>query len=85
MEEVDRIPWLDRPDYKDLIREKQLVGQIDKEEAAACTCFAEEGYLIVPELIDSDQLDRVWAGYERFYQQNRQAFFESPIPDDPWP
>ena len=85
MGEVDRVPWLDHPDYKDLISERQLAGQIDKEEAAACTFFAEEGYLIVPELIDADLLDRAWAKYEHFYEQNRQAFFESTIPDDPWP
>ena len=83
--EVDGIPWLDRPGYKDLIREKQLAGQIDEEGAAACTFFADEGYLIVPGLIASDQLDRAWAGYEDFYQENREEFFESSIPEDPWP
>ena len=37
MGEADRIPWLDRPDYGDLIREKLLAGRIDDEEAEACT------------------------------------------------
>ena len=85
MREVDQIPWLDSPDCGDLIRQKQLAGQIDKEEALACTFFAEEGYLIIPELIDSDLLDRAWESYENFYQQNRGEFFESSIPEDPWP
>ena len=85
MDEVDRIPWLDRPEYKDLIREKQLAGQIDKEDAAACTFFADEDYLVLPGLIDEAQLDRAWGSYEDFYRENPEEFFESPIPEDPWP
>ena len=85
MGEVDSIPWLDRPDYKDLIRERRLAGKIDQEEAAACTFFADEGYLVLPGLIDSSQLDRAWESYEGFYQENREQFFGSPLPEDPWP
>ena len=95
MGEADRIPWLDRPDYGDLIREKLLAGRIDDEEAEACTFFADEGYLVLPGLdegylvlpglIDSTQLDQAWAGYEDFYQKNREGFFEGPIVEDPWP
>lgn len=85
VEKVDRIPWLDRPGYRDLIRQKKLAGQIDEEGAEACTFFAEEGYLIVSGLIDSSQLDLAWESYEDFYQRNRGQFFESPISEDPWP
>ncbi len=85
MGKADRIPWLDCPDYGALIREKLLAGRIDEEEAEACTFFADEGYLVLPGLIDSTQLDRAWAGYEDFYQKNREGFFEGPIVEDPWP
>ena len=45
----------------------------------------DEGYLVLPGLIDSTQLDQAWAGYEDFYQKNREGFFEGPIVEDPWP
>ncbi len=30
-------------------------------------------------------MDRAWESYEGFYQENREQFFESPLPEDPWP
>ena len=78
-------PWLDGPDYRDLIRRKQHTGDITAEEAGICTTFAEEGFFVAERLIAPAQVDLVWTAYERFYKDHREEFFPSRIPGDPWP
>ena len=57
--------WLDRPDARDAIDRRRRSGEIDDEQADALRFWLENGYLIVPKLIDDVTLDTTWAAYER--------------------
>jgi hypothetical protein len=56
--------WLDRPDALDQIDRKLAAGTLTDEEAAHCTHWAEQGYVILQGLIDESTLDAVWGSYE---------------------
>jgi hypothetical protein len=57
--------WLDRPDAQTEIDAKLKAGEIDETQAQACRFWIENGYLIVPGLIDDATLDAAWAAYEK--------------------
>jgi hypothetical protein len=57
--------WLDRPDAGDAIETRLKRGDIDPHQADALRFWVENGYLIVPKLIDDAMLDSTWAAYER--------------------
>jgi len=56
--------WLDLPDAETRIAQRLQSGQIDRTQAEACRFWIEHGYLIVPQLVDHQTLDRTWAAYE---------------------
>jgi hypothetical protein len=45
--------------------------------------FLEEGYLVVPEVVPADQLDRVRTAYERLIERQRVFWSRDRKPDDP--
>lgn len=60
----DQRPWLDRPDWQDLVAEKKRRGEIDSEQAQLCTQWAEHGYIIIPQMFSNERLDAIWKEYE---------------------
>jgi ectoine hydroxylase-related dioxygenase (phytanoyl-CoA dioxygenase family) len=56
--------WLDRPDAEQAIRRKLRRGDITAAQAEACRFWIENGYLILPGLIDAATLDTAFAAYE---------------------
>ncbi|MES1258881.1 MAG: phytanoyl-CoA dioxygenase family protein [Acidobacteriota bacterium] len=57
-------PWLDRPDALERIDDKVSRGQLTAEEAALCRHWSEQGYVILPNLIEEPVLNAVWDSYE---------------------
>jgi ectoine hydroxylase-related dioxygenase (phytanoyl-CoA dioxygenase family) len=56
--------WLDRPDAAALINDRLRAGEIDTIQAEACRYWVENGYLVLPGLIDHASLDATWLAYE---------------------
>ena len=63
--------WLDGPDAEETIRRRLAAGEIDAAEAEACRFWRENGYFIVPKLIEDAELDGVFAAYERALSSGR--------------
>jgi hypothetical protein len=59
------LPWLDRPDARDRIDQLERSRRVTSREAQLCRKWADDGYIVVPGLIDHDRLDRVWRAYEK--------------------
>jgi len=58
-------PWLDRPEWRELVEQAAVSGSLDERTRELCTRFATDGYVIVPGLFSAPECDRVWAAYER--------------------
>jgi hypothetical protein len=58
-------PWLDRPDAFEQIDRKEAAGELTAEEAGYCRKWSNDGYIVIPGLIQSEILDRAWTSYER--------------------
>ena len=58
-------PWLDGPDYREQIDQKLSSGEIDKEQAELCEYWAENGYVVLENVVDHKLLDRVWKNYDK--------------------
>jgi ectoine hydroxylase-related dioxygenase (phytanoyl-CoA dioxygenase family) len=56
--------WLDRDDAQQAIDKRLRDGAISARQAEACRFWVENGYLVLPGLIDDATLDRTWASYE---------------------
>ena len=56
--------WLDRPDAEAEIARRLKAGILRAEEAAACTFWVKNGYLVIPCLIGPEIIDTTWAAYE---------------------
>ena len=79
-------PWLDQPDAFDRIEEKLNGGEITGEEAAQCRFWAENGYVILKNLIEHRTLDEVWKAYEKAIGAGRITLPAEPAGDgDPYP
>lgn len=63
--------WLDRPDALDSIEARLRQGEINEQQAAWCRQWVEHGYLVVERLFSSDEMQRVWASYERDFKAQR--------------
>jgi Phytanoyl-CoA dioxygenase (PhyH) len=57
-------PWLDQADAQEQIEARLRDGRLTSEEAVQCRFWSENGYLILPKLIDDATLDKVWSAYE---------------------
>jgi hypothetical protein len=60
-----QLPWLDRADWRERLDGKVCNGELNAQQAALCTHWAEHGYVIIPKMFGDDLLDRAWASYER--------------------
>jgi hypothetical protein len=79
-------PWLDQSDAFAHIDGKLREGAIDEEQARLCRYWAENGYVILPGLIDNATLDEVWEAYERAIHAGKIALLPDPAADgDPFP
>jgi hypothetical protein len=58
-------PWLDRPDAETHVQAKLDAGTISAAEAEQCRFWRDNGYVILPGLMDDATLDVVWESYER--------------------
>lgn len=58
-------PWLDRPDWKEILDGKIAAGELSAADGAVCRFWAEHGYIILKKCVDAPTLDESWAAYER--------------------
>ena len=79
------IPWLDTEKWGISLEGKLTSGVITEVQARWCNKFAQVGFLVIEKLISDDKIDRVWKAYEKFYQGNKEKFYTSNFPGDPWP
>jgi hypothetical protein len=78
--------WLDRPNALMEIDRRHAAGEITDNQAEICSKWIFDGYCIVPSLIDTDLLDRVWQAYEDAIANGAvKVATESHGPDDPYP
>src|SRR6266851_7669255 len=79
-------PWLDRPDALEQIDNKLRSGAINEEEARQCRYWADNGYIIIENLIEDRVLDAVWNAYERAIHEGKiRLDAEAAAADDPYP
>jgi hypothetical protein len=79
-------PWLDCPDACEQIDRKEAAGELTAGEAAQCRKWSDDGYLILPGLIDHQTLDRVWSSYERAADTGKIRLPADPAGEgDPYP
>jgi Phytanoyl-CoA dioxygenase (PhyH) len=79
-------PWLDCADAGERIDRKLAAGEITAEQSEQCRRWSQDGYLILPRLIEPEILDRVWDGYERAISAGRIKLTADPAgEDDPHP
>jgi hypothetical protein len=79
-------PWLDRPEARSLIRQREERGEISAWEGMLARKWAHDGYVIVRNLIEADVLDHVWACYEESIRQGVVTpDIEPHFPGDPVP
>lgn len=79
-------PWLDLPDAEQQIAERAAQGILTANEASLCRFWVENGYVILPKLIDDASLDAVWAGYESAVQAGKIRLPAEPAGEnDPYP
>jgi hypothetical protein len=64
-------PWLDRPDALERVDEKLRSGELTRAQADQCRYWTENGYVILPGLIEHTILDDVWQGYEKAIHSGR--------------
>ena len=64
-------PWLDRPEWKELIAGKVKTGELSAADAEVCRYWAENGYIVLKDVIAEKLLDDGWASYERAVKEGR--------------
>lgn len=79
-------PWLDQPDALEQIDSRLRSNQITEYEAEQCRFWRENGYIILPKLVDDFTLDGVWKSYEDAIQSGLIPLEPEPASaDDPYP
>ncbi len=79
-------PWLDLPDAAEKIDAKLRRREITAAEAEQCRYWRENGYIILPKLIENQSLDAVWQAYEEAVANGTIVLKpESAQADDPYP
>ncbi|HEY9910070.1 MAG TPA: phytanoyl-CoA dioxygenase family protein [Thermosynechococcaceae cyanobacterium] len=58
------VPWLDRPDAQQRIQAKLDAGILSPQEADLCRLWVAQGYLILSQVIEDQELDRIWQAYQ---------------------
>lgn len=74
--------WLDQPDALERIDRKAAEGRLTGEEAAQCKHWSEQGYVVLPGLIEEPVLSSVWNSYEQAIAVGRIKLPEEPAADD---
>jgi hypothetical protein len=78
--------WLDRPDALIEVERRRKSGVIDAEQAKICEKWIFDGYFIATSLIGRDELESVWAAYERAIADGRIVLNPEPHgPGDSYP
>ena len=62
------LPWLDRPDYEAVLRERQRKGEISGD-TEYLKSWAQNGFLHFPKLIEPEKIDRFWHDVDRAWAQ----------------
>ncbi len=79
-------PWLDRDDALEQIEARVASGKITPAEAEQCRYWRENGYIILPKLIEDPVLDNVWQAYEKAIAEGVITLKPEPASeDDPYP
>jgi hypothetical protein len=58
------VPWLDRPDAQQRIQAKLDAGILSPQEADLCRLWVAQGYLILSQVLEDQELDRIWQAYQ---------------------
>ena len=56
--------WLDQQDAAERIAARLQSNSVTAAQAEACAHFAEHGYVVLPRLLEPDDLDAAWTRYE---------------------
>ena len=79
-------PWLDQPDAANAIDAKLGAGEITADQANQCRFWEQNGYIVIPRLLDDATLNIVWAGYEEAVAKGKITLEPEPAAaDDPYP
>jgi ectoine hydroxylase-related dioxygenase (phytanoyl-CoA dioxygenase family) len=79
-------PWLDRPEWQELLQAKLDRGELTAAEAERCRYWSTQGYLILENCVDAQTLDTAWAAYEQAIKRGEIVLDPDPGgPGDPWP
>lgn len=79
-------PWLDRPEWAELVEDRLRRGEITVADAGLCRQWVRDGYLLLPGAVAEHLLDEGWAGYERAVRTGAITLPADKISaDDPWP
>lgn len=61
--DVGAVAWLDKPDFERRIGGAERIGALTDFETSLCRSFAEDGFVIVEDLIDPRSADVAWDDY----------------------
>jgi ectoine hydroxylase-related dioxygenase (phytanoyl-CoA dioxygenase family) len=79
-------PWLDRPDWQELLQQKRDRRELSAADAELCRYWVEHGYIILKKCLDEPSLDDGWAAYEAAIARGTVKLQpESVNENDPWP
>ncbi|MDB6169965.1 MAG: hypothetical protein JWM88_2829 [Verrucomicrobia bacterium] len=79
-------PWLDRPEWRQLLEERVRRGELTADDALGCRFWAEHGYLILKGVVSDRLLDESWSAYEAAVLEGKIKLPEDKVgEDDPWP
>jgi hypothetical protein len=74
-------PWLNQPDAFEQIDFRVRDGRLTPGEAEQCRYWCENGYIILPKLIEDSTLDFVWKAYEKAVRDGVITFLPEPAGD----
>ena len=79
-------PWLDQPDALEQMEARLRTGQLTASEAEQCRYWRENGYVILPKIIEDRVIDDVWQAYEKAVETGVITLKpELASEDDPYP
>ncbi|HVU26065.1 MAG TPA: phytanoyl-CoA dioxygenase family protein [Opitutus sp.] len=79
-------PWLDRPEWQELLQGKLDRGELTAAEADGCRFWSTHGYLILANCVEAATIDAAWAAYEAAIARGDITLEADPGgPGDPWP
>jgi hypothetical protein len=76
--ETGPVLWLDQENYKERVDEKVKKGALSTEDAEVCTSFADNGFVIIKNLISEKECDLAWEAFLRDWKLNKFKLDEEP-------